>query len=58
MKTMLNEGTGSLQGQHNQDLGLVICSKCGEMVDTLPTNGVKIIHGLCQSPSCSPQTEA
>lgn len=30
------------------DLGTVICKYCGNVLFTLPTNGVKKIYGVCK----------
>lgn len=35
------------------DLGVVLCKSCGTVITTIPTNGVKKIHGLCGAPSCA-----
>ncbi|MCM3748481.1 GapA-binding peptide SR1P [Paenibacillus pasadenensis] len=32
--------------------GLVICPSCNEIIDTLPTNGVKRMYSLCESLNC------
>jgi hypothetical protein len=34
------------------DLGTVICKHCGHIIATLPTNGVKVIHGVCEPGLC------
>ncbi|NMO95996.1 GapA-binding peptide SR1P [Paenibacillus lemnae] len=47
----LSSDTGQVKGV-NHDLGQVICSKCGKWIGSLPTNGVKIIHGYCGIGSC------
>ncbi|PLT47853.1 hypothetical protein B8V81_0760 [Paenibacillus pasadenensis] len=46
MKNGLAAAEGSL------DYGLILCPSCNEIVDTLPTNRVKIFHSLCDSPRC------
>ncbi len=42
---MMAAGTG--------ELGMVICKHCGEVICTLPTNGVKKIYGVCPSGDCA-----
>ncbi|GAB6926761.1 hypothetical protein JCM10914A_07440 [Paenibacillus sp. JCM 10914] len=46
-------------GKHaaSQEMGLIICSECEHIVDTIPTNGVKIIHGYCGNGKCE-QTQS
>lgn len=39
-------------GDQTTEMGLIICSGCNELIDTLPTNGVKIIHGFCGKEEC------
>lgn len=34
------------------EMGLIICPGCNEVVATLPTDGVKIIHGYCGREEC------
>ncbi|QJC53709.1 GapA-binding peptide SR1P [Paenibacillus albicereus] len=46
MKTGQSAAAGSLH------YGLVLCPSCNEIIDTLPTNRVKIFHSLCDSPAC------
>lgn len=36
-----------------QEWGLIICSDCSELIDTLPTDGVKIIYGYCGNGDCA-----
>ena len=36
------------KGKANEEWGLIICSRCDEMVDTIPTDGVKIIYGFAE----------
>ncbi|TMV06606.1 GapA-binding peptide SR1P [Paenibacillus thermoaerophilus] len=33
-------------------LGTLVCRHCGEIIDTLPTNGVKLFYGECGSELC------
>lgn len=40
------------KGKANEEWGLIICSRCDEMVDTIPTDGVKIIYGFCGKGEC------
>lgn len=39
-------------GDQGIEMGLIICSGCNELIDTLPTNGVKIIHSFCGKEEC------
>jgi hypothetical protein len=34
------------------ELGMVICKVCNKVVDTLPTNGVTKIYGVCKDIEC------
>ncbi len=34
-------------------LGTLVCRHCGEIIDTLPTDGVKIFYGECGNKLCS-----
>jgi len=36
----------------NNELGTVICKYCGEVLYTLPTNGVKKLYGVCGGKAC------
>jgi hypothetical protein len=33
-------------------LGMIICKVCNNVVDTLPTNGVTKIYGVCKDIQC------
>ena len=44
------------KGKANEEWGLIICSRCDEMVDTIPTDGVKIIYGYCGKGNAKAQT--
>ncbi|MFB9327463.1 GapA-binding peptide SR1P [Paenibacillus aurantiacus] len=35
-----------------ENYGLVLCRHCNEIIDTLPTNGVKKLYSLCDSERC------
>jgi len=35
-----------------RELGTVVCQKCGEVLYTLPTNGVKKLYGVCPDNAC------
>ncbi|WP_187434402.1 GapA-binding peptide SR1P [Paenibacillus methanolicus] len=35
-----------------ENYGLVLCRYCNEIIDTLPTNGVKKLYSLCDSDRC------
>jgi hypothetical protein len=34
-------------------LGTLVCRRCGEIIDTLPTDGVKLFYGECGNQPCS-----
>lgn len=34
------------------ELGTVICKKCGEVLYTIPTSGVKKLYGVCPDHDC------
>lgn len=40
-------------GPNMPHLGTVVCRHCGEIIDTLPTDGVKLFYGECASKTCS-----
>lgn len=45
------------ESEFGGDLGMVICKVCGELLYTLPTDGVKKMYGVCQKAECQNQTE-
>lgn len=40
------------QVEQKCELGILICKVCGQVIDTLPTNGVKKIYGVCSDADC------
>ncbi|WP_019535517.1 GapA-binding peptide SR1P [Paenibacillus ginsengihumi] len=40
------------QVEQQCELGILICKICGQVIDTLPTNGVKKIYGVCSGTDC------
>lgn len=50
MKTLTSMMAGNVD--KSKDMGLIICSGCNELIDTLPTDGVKIIHSHCGREEC------
>ncbi|WP_156337205.1 GapA-binding peptide SR1P [Paenibacillus dakarensis] len=50
MKTLTSNMPGN--EDKRKDMGLIICSFCEEVIDTLPTDGVKIIHSHCAREEC------
>ncbi|MEK3733955.1 MULTISPECIES: GapA-binding peptide SR1P [Paenibacillus] len=36
-----------------QDWGLIICTGCSDIIDTMPTDGVKILYGYCGNEECT-----
>ncbi|WP_372636008.1 hypothetical protein [Cohnella sp.] len=39
-------------GTTPNDLGIVLCKYCLDMIGTLPTNGFKKLYGVCDSEKC------
>ncbi|GGG15926.1 GapA-binding peptide SR1P [Paenibacillus abyssi] len=37
------------------ELGTIICKRCGTVFATIPTNGYKLIYGICQNDNCQEQ---
>ncbi|NMO95997.1 GapA-binding peptide SR1P [Paenibacillus lemnae] len=52
MKTLTGLDGMQSQGDPTKDMGLVICAGCDELIDTLPTDGVKIFHSQCGREEC------
>ncbi|WP_144340799.1 GapA-binding peptide SR1P [Paenibacillus darwinianus] len=50
---MMVSDSKTLQAVRTPDLGVVLCKSCGTVITTIPTNGVKKIHGLCSDPACA-----
>lgn len=43
-----------VRGSHKvNELGSLLCKNCGELIATVPTNGVKIFYGQCIDNECS-----
>jgi|GEM_PF-466240 len=36
----------------SNDLGIVLCKYCSDMIGTLPTNGFKKLYGVCDNEKC------
>ncbi|MGZ9585983.1 GapA-binding peptide SR1P [Paenibacillus marinisediminis] len=34
------------------ELGAILCKACGELIATIPTEGVKKIYGVCHKEDC------
>lgn len=34
------------------EMGIILCSRCGEIIDTLDTEKVSVFYSLCKEPSC------
>jgi hypothetical protein len=41
----------------NNELGVVICRVCNDVLYTLPTNGYKKFYSVCTKPECSGQSK-
>lgn len=54
---MLNESNVNLEKNVPLELGYILCKWCGTVVGTIPTNGVKRIHGECPDQACRKATE-
>ncbi|WP_314002120.1 GapA-binding peptide SR1P [uncultured Paenibacillus sp.] len=50
---MMASDSKTLEAVRGPELGMVLCKSCGTVIATIPTNGVKKIHGLCGAPSCA-----
>ena len=46
------QGERTVVAEQRGQLGTIICMRCGEVIDTLPTSGVKTMYGLCGQPDC------
>ncbi|MBP1962751.1 GapA-binding peptide SR1P [Paenibacillus aceris] len=40
------------------ELGLIICKSCNEVIGTLPTDGFKKFYVVCQKCACNDNKEA
>lgn len=56
--TMGIHGETTTVAEKRGQLGTVICARCGEVIDTLPTNGVKTMYGFCGQPECRARKDA
>jgi hypothetical protein len=45
------------KSEGSQELGIVICKECDEVIGTLPTDGVKKIYSVCQGANCAQQNQ-
>jgi len=49
---MNNEAVSAKGARVDIELGAVLCRNCGELIGTVPTNGVKTFYGLCNNSGC------
>jgi hypothetical protein len=49
---MLSENSPNAEKTGTLDLGYILCKWCGNIIGTLPTNGVKRIYGQCPDRAC------
>ena len=49
---MLDHDSIKRVAEPKHELGLVLCSRCGKVLCTLPTNGVKRLYGVCRDEGC------
>lgn len=54
---MLNNDGVKQKTDGMNELGTVLCSKCGKVLYTLPSNGVKKIYGKCDGSACVHDTK-
>ncbi|RUS46231.1 GapA-binding peptide SR1P [Cohnella sp. AR92] len=54
---MLNFHSVNQAVSSKNELGVVICRHCSDVVCTLPTNGIKKISGVCDKPECRKQSK-
>lgn len=50
MRSQVNELIAEYAKQN--DLGTIVCPHCNEIIDTLPTNGVKVKYMACDRDTC------
>lgn len=50
MERSVNDVKQVFAGKHQ--LGVILCQCCGEVIDTVPTNGVKTLYGICEDNQC------
>lgn len=50
---MNNETINGAQDNHMNDLGLIICKICSQVVGSLPTNGYKKMYVICDNENCN-----
>jgi hypothetical protein len=50
----MQQHTGAIkeQGRPALHLGTLVCRRCGAIIDTLPTDGVKLFYGDCGNELC------
>lgn len=49
------EDKANLPPEQGNELGMVICKVCHQLIHTLPTRGVKKIYSLCHQATCQEQ---
>ncbi len=54
---MLNYVGVNDSARTKNDLGMVVCKICNEVMFTLPTNGVKKIPSICMKDECIEKTK-
>ncbi|MCD9026111.1 GapA-binding peptide SR1P [Cohnella silvisoli] len=50
---MNSETCNSSNDNPVNDLGLIICKSCSQIIGTLPTNGYKKFYIVCENEQCS-----
>lgn len=53
---MLNSGELQMNATEYPELGTVLCKSCGDIIATLPTNGVKKMYVVCEKAECQETT--
>lgn len=54
---MLNRDELNGNAAEGNELGTILCKRCGEILDTVPTNGVKTFYMTCGKPECEQTSE-
>lgn len=49
---MSNSYHVTLEAIHPNELGVIICKSCNEVIATIPTDGYKKFYVLCNSITC------
>jgi len=50
---MNEQSVSNVYSQPTNELGLMICKVCAQVVGSIPTNGYKKIYVVCDNDTCS-----